>query len=222
MCQECNDTGYLRSDIEFGQPGFGQLILCGCKARERAEYYQRLIGTELRPASLTALSTDNRPGTERMINAAREFIAKPDGWLTIWGTNGTGKSETLKSISHACLDKKIPVLYAPLELVVQWMKGGIEHPEFNVEARADVLAHVSVLCLDEVTGVRWTAWVAEQVETLLDRRYSARLATVLAMDEEPKSKLHPRLVSRISEGVVINNTDRDFRSAIRAAKGNNP
>ena len=153
-----------------------------------------------------------------MIAAAKKFIADPQGWLTIWGTNGTGKSVALRSIATACIDAGQTALYVPLQFAVDWLKGGIEHPDFPVDRRAERLAEVPILCLDEVTGAFWSEWVSTQIETILDRRYSYERPTVLAMDENPEEHLHPRLVSRLRESIFIHNEDPDYRRAIGAAK----
>lgn len=215
MCGICGDLGYVRSDAEIGSPDFGRLVPCECQARALAERYQKLVGYALKPARFTDLDTRNRPGTAHMVAAARQFA---EGWLTIWGTNGTGKSVALRAIACECLENGRAALYAPLQVLVDWLKVGIEHPDFPTAARADILASVPVLLADELTGAHWSDWVATQVETILDRRYSAGLATVLAMDEDPEGRLHPRLLSRIRESVVIHNADADYRAAIGAAK----
>lgn len=221
MCDLCSDTGQVRREVPLGHPEFGKLARCSCKAKEDAQRYQEIIGYPM-PATpvstLDVLTTKGRPGTTRMIAAARAFIDHPEGWLTIWGVNGTAKTLTVRTIAANCIENKIATIYVPLEIAVRWLKGGIEHPDFNVEARLEILTNVPLLCLDEVTGARWTDWVATTIESMLDVRYSAGRATVLAMDEDPAERLHPRLVSRIRESIIVHNDDPDFRPAIGSAK----
>jgi DNA replication protein DnaC len=218
MCEMCAGTGLIRKDVPLGDPNFGRTEPCPCQAAELAERYHRLLEYPLRRATFEMLITQARPGTERMVAAAKIFSSDPQGWLTIWGRNGTGKSIVLRAITTACITAGTAALYVPLQIAVDWLKGGIEHPDFPVDKRAERLAGIPVLCLDEVTGAFWSSWVSTQIETILDRRYSYARPTVLAMDEDPEETLHPRLVSRMRESIFIHNEDSDYRRALGAAR----
>ena len=77
-----------------------------------------------------------------------------------------------------------------------------------------------VLALDELTQTRWTEWVTDQLGTLIDRRYRlGERGTILVMDEPPANVLHPRLISRMREGIVIRNSDTDMRQALGESGG---
>lgn len=218
VCNICGGIGVYRIDVPESDSRFGKTFPCQCRSKEIAERYQDLIGYQLRPANLSELHTKGRPGTAHMIEMAKTFSANPEGWLTIWGTNGTGKSVVLRSIASTCINSGITALYIPLQIAVDWFKAGIEYPDFPVDKRIERIASVPVLCIDEVTGAFWSEWVRTKVETMLDIRYSYNLPTVLAMDENPETSLHPRLVSRMRESVFVHNADPDYRRALGAAK----
>jgi len=142
--------------------------------------------------------------------AASAFVENPSSYLSIWGTNGNGKSLTAKAITCELIRRGTATIYVTAHDMMAYVKAGIEN-DFSVDDRVSKLASVEVLCVDELTQVRWTDFVTEKIETILDRRYAARLGTVLVMDENPTQELHRRLVSRMKSGTIIENNDKDMR-----------
>jgi len=147
---------------------------------------------------------------QSMKNAAADFIANPVSFLTIWGTNGTGKSMTGQAIINECIKNKMASVYVTGSDAMAYIKDGIGK-NFNVNDRVDKLSFLPILCLDELTQLRWTDFVSEHMETIIDRRYAGKLGTILIMDESPADKLHARVVSRMNSGTVIHNQDKDMR-----------
>ena len=211
MCDICKDVGYYRLDVPYSDPYFGKMIRCQCKAREDAERLQRAIGTSMAEVKWAGIIIKDRPGTEEMVHAARHFVQSKTGWLTIYGTNGIGKTMTLKAITWACIKAGVIAIYITAHDLIEYLKAGIGDDDNSVDDRLRSISDIPVLCLDELAAVRWTDWVAEQIESLLDIRYQLRRATVLAMDKPPEDYLSHRLCSRLKEGRIIHNMDSDMR-----------
>jgi len=153
-----------------------------------------------------------------MVAAARGWVGSPDCFLTIWGKNGTGKSMLLQALTVDAINHGKAALYVRAHDLLSFLKGGIGDEDYDVEGRTATLGRVPILCIDELTLINWTNWVAEHMESLLDLRYVRENGTVLAMDEDPATFLPPRLLSRMKEGIIVVNRDDDFRPSLAAAK----
>lgn len=220
-CPFCNGMGYHRpkgwnADLGPGDPLFGKLVRCQCMIQQDSTRYQRELGAWLdREMHLGKIITEGRPGTKAMVSAARQFVMNPTGWLTIWGNNGTGKTMTLQGITNELLKAGKMAVYVNTVDAVEYMKSGIGNTNFDLDARVHVLSTLFVLCLDELSAVRWTEWVIEQLGNVLNKRYTANMPTVLAMDTDPLQIMEPRIVSRMQEGKIVHNNDSDLRNAMQ-------
>lgn len=219
LCPVCNGLGYVRGELIQTARGLeSRLFRCSCQAVPDASRLQARIGSPILPLLFTDICTAGRSGTLQMVACAVGWIRHPDCILTIWGRNGTGKSMVLQAITGEVIRRGVAALYVRAHDLLDFLKAGIGDDDYDVAARLNVLASVPVLCIDELTLVRWTDWVAEQLESLLDLRYSAERGTVLAMDTDPAATLHARLLSRMREGVMVENHDSDFRQLLAEAK----
>jgi DNA replication protein DnaC len=216
VCPICNGLGWLRD--KKPRPFDNPLVRCSCKATEDATRLQNRIGSPMKEYQFSDIKTHARPGTYTMVQHATDFAAYPRGWLTIWGRNGTGKTMVLQAITHTLLARNYSALYLRAHDMVEFLKRGIGDEDYNVGDRVMALAAVRVLCIDEMSQINWTEWVSEQLESLLDLRYSNSLGTVLAMDEDPVTVFHARLLSRMRENTIVENQDSDFRPALGGVK----
>lgn len=215
---EC--TGWVRADVPFGDPRFGKLVPCECKAQERAARLQRLSGlTDIeRKARLSDIGITNRPDTKAMVIACAEFLDHPHGTLTIHGTSGNAKSVALQACVNALVDVGVEAVYITAFDLISYIREAFnEQREVKSESAYDRIlrfGRVPFLAIDELDKIKMTDWVMEQVTDLIDRRYRLGLdeqaGTVLAMNGEPRD-LPPWIYSRLSQGEIIRNDDSDLR-----------
>jgi len=209
-CEICHDVGHYRLEVDdIHSREFGRMIRCECKAIDDLSELQKMLGSPIDKVTLGNI-LDQGIGSQKMKGAAAEFVGSHSGYLTIWGTNGNGKTLTLQAIANECITLGVATVYVTASDLMQYIKDGIGK-DFGVEDRVIKMATIPVLCIDELTQVNWTEFVSEKIETILDRRYAGRLGTVLAMDENPEHTLHRRVISRMSSGVIVENNDRDMR-----------
>ena len=214
LCNLCADVGWIRKEKGVYEEGFGQMDRCRCKQAEDARSLQEKIGTEIEDVSLDSL-INRGPGSKAMIEALKNFIVSPEsyGGLTIWGKNGNGKTTALMAAINYCLSQDIAAVYMTASEFTQYLKDGIGLV-FSDEDRLRQISSIPVLALDELTAVRNTDYNTDKIERLIDNRYRVKNTTLIAMDEPPSAKLHPRLISRLQQGTIVKNNDSDLRPAL--------
>jgi DNA replication protein DnaC len=176
-----------------------------------------LTGAEFR-ASLDDITVKPNTDTARMIAAARSFIERPAGMLTIYGTCGNAKTVVLQAIVNACLAQRVSAIYTTLYDLIGYVREAYQ-PDATNSAwyRMHRLQDVPVLCVDELDKVKASEWVREVETQLFDTRYRRGIAgecgTVLAMNGSIDYDLPEHLLSRIRDGrnVIVRNNDRDMR-----------
>jgi DNA replication protein DnaC len=226
VCSICGDAGFYRLDVPFGDPRFGRVIRCECKAVEDSQRLQRLSGLtdQERRVRLCDIETEGLPGTASMVRACRDFVVNPVPFLTLWGGPGNAKSTALQSLVNEFVGRSVEAVYITAFDLLSHIKAAFtknpSDPAPNDDAYSRLLrfASVRVLAIDEFEKVRLTEWALEQITDLIDRRYrlgrDGQAFTVLAMNDDPRN-LSPWIASRLKEFVIVHNTDSDMRELFR-------
>lgn len=226
VCNVCFGFGWVRLDVPFGHPQFGQVERCACMKAEDARRLQRLCGLtdSERGLRLDMIDAGGRPGTSQMLRACVEFRESPDHMVTLWGGVGNAKSMALQATVNELVERGVEAVYiTAFDL--------ISHIRETFNAKREVVSEgayerllrferVRVLAIDELDKVRVTEWALEQITDLMDKRYRLSLdgqaGTLIAMNSNPADQ--PEwIASRLLDGrnVVIHNADADLRSALK-------
>lgn len=208
----CGGGGWIRIPKSLYDRDFGKLRRCTCRVAEDCIEFQKRHGTRLQNVSISDIK-DRGTDSRLMIYKARKFISEPRGFLTIWGSNGNGKTMTLMAIANHTIDRSRGTLYITGADLVNYIKAGIGLL-FGPDERVNLVSEIPILCLDELAGAHMSEWIGEKIETIIDRRYQAGLGTVIAMDEDPALKLHNRVVSRLKTGPIVSIFESDMRPLI--------
>jgi DNA replication protein DnaC len=174
----------------------------------------------LEPALLNSMTFDNfdskrvnlpleqRRNLGQAFKLARSFAQAPEGWLTIQGTSGCGKTHLACAIANFCLKqgREIHFIFVPDLLEELRMNRG---QEIFQQAKKN-----SLLILDDLGPETFTAWASDKLYQILNFRYNCRLSTIittcLSLEE-----IDIRMGSRMADpkiGVVFNITAPDFRT----------
>jgi DNA replication protein DnaC len=188
------------------------MIRCKCKRIDDIDHLQRVKGSPILSRSVEDFQ-ERSPVSKQIKAHARKFIEQPAGMFTIWGINGSGKTTLLMGIAQDLRKKGIKALYIRTADLLSYIKAGIDMP-WSPDDRIGEISDIPVLCLDELTQAFKGEWTSERLERIIDNRYLAGSGTVLAMDEDPANRLHPRIVSRINSGPVVEIDDSDLRPLI--------
>ena len=219
-CSNCDDKRYYRYDVEPGHVFFGKLFPCPECNKQEVDYNSGLRERE-RNITLDMVKTANRTGTQNMVAAARKFIAKPSGFLSLHGANGTGKTMITQAIVNAATSKGIEARYLTASelsaALRETFKDGAKDTDYSLLHK---FAKIPVLIIDELDKLRDTPYSREIQQELINLRYRDAdiLGTVLAWNGELEDLPWQAVISRASEFVVVRNVDVDMRKLLGDVK----
>lgn len=148
-----------------------------------------------------------RPGLDReqaetlhlALNGARQFAAKPKGWLVLQGPNGSGKTHLAAAIANACLDADRPATFVGVPDLLDHLRSTFG-PDSTVtyDELFETIRTAPLLILDDLGSQSGTAWAQEKLYQLFNYRYNFHLPTVVTTNL-PFELLEPRLASRLRD-----------------------
>ena len=221
-----------RDPLELGQlldEGDGVLRIAadGCRLDQAAADYREVGGMTLetlRRFTFDGFRTDARADTNlRLVRSIVEaWAAEPNGWLTLLGATGTGKTHLAAAAAGQRLDAGDSVYFAVVPDLFDALREtyGAESAATFSERFGD-LQEADVLVLDDLQAQARSAWVEEKLYQLLARRYLQRLPTLITsnLGRGELGELHPRIASRLVDpqvGAVYEINAPDHRTGHRA------
>lgn len=201
--------------MPLNHPMFGKLFPCATCNKDAVAGSTGLNPVE-REIRFADIVTDNRPGAEKMLKAALQFIQEGcTGFLTVHGGYGNAKTTLLKAIVNECVSKGLSARYITMTEVMAYAREAFESQKQGDTdyGRIIELAKVHVLAIDEVDKARFTEYAREVQVHLFDARYrnSHAVGTVAAWNGDFHSIDLPSVLSRLSQFVVVENNDKDMR-----------
>jgi DNA replication protein DnaC len=159
------------------------------------------------------------PGKEKARKAALRYMEQgPQGFVTLWGEFGTGKSMLLKILVNQFRVQGHHSTYINTPDMLGRFKRAYSDTEVATEDLIDEYKNVRMLALDELDKVRWTAWDKETMQRLLDERYNRREGrlTIMAMNQKPEQMEQHLgyLKSRMEGGEIVHLAGADVRPAL--------
>jgi len=170
-CSYCGDAGYVARDVAVGHPDFGKLFPCPkCGEARRSRYLAEY--SQLTDEMLTfefARFWAHRP--QAPLQAARKLLDDA-GWLTLAGSNGTGKTFLLAATVNEARKRGMTGMYTTfaelLNVLRREIKAGDDARFDQVRKR---LWECRVLAIDEVDRANQTEWAELMLFELADHRY---------------------------------------------------
>lgn len=164
----------------------------GCRW-EHEQYEERCRRARLPPAahpkSFSCFVVD--PVQRAALRALRSSSAPH----YLWGKTGTGKTHLFWAVAWDAIEQKREVLYIDWAGYLQELRDSfLAHQLARVyhQARA-----VDLLCLDDLSIVRWSVWSTEQFYLLVEERLNYERRTLLAALLPPH-----QLVTRLPEHLL--------------------
>lgn len=198
-CKKCRTPRQVKLEI-MGMPKIVH-CLCKCKAeardREEQAYRQRERAMELRRLRNMGFSDREleactfeaddgaTPEIARAMKAYTEQFAsfRKDGkGLLLYGSVGTGKSFYAACIVNALIEKGYPCLMTNFSRLANKLSGMWEGKQEYI----DSLTEFALVAIDDLGVERDTEYMNEQVTTIIDSLYRARVPLIITSNYTPK------------------------------------
>jgi DNA replication protein DnaC len=143
-----------------------------------------------------------RASLEAALLAAKNFAADPDGWLTLSGNTGVGKTHLAVAVAAERLATGAPVMFAFVPELMDYLRYtfGPESP-VTYDRVFEQVKNTSLLILDDLGKEQSSKWAVEKLYQIIVHRHNARLPTVITSMMEFSDDLDP-ITSRVQDPSV--------------------
>jgi DNA replication protein DnaC len=144
-----------------------------------------------------------------------EFIARPYGFLYLYGDVGTGKTHLAAGLAIRFVEGGYPVRVYRAADVANRLRTAVRQGEGAFETLVGRLKNVRVLVLDDFGAEHMTEFLAAEWYDILDYRYRTLGATIITANVGPEMLNMPRLESRFRDrdnARVVGLVARDYRT----------
>ncbi|MQG38453.1 MAG: AAA family ATPase [SAR202 cluster bacterium] len=148
------------------------------------------------------LTSDQYSSLSAALKSSQSFAQNPDGWLTLYGETGVGKTHLAIAIAVEQIKNNSNVFFA---FVPELM----DHLRFTYNPQSDVqydtlfdeVKNASLLILDDLGKERSSTWAIEKLYQIIVHRHNSRLPTVITSMLDFKDELDP-ITSRVQDGYI--------------------
>jgi DNA replication protein DnaC len=209
VCSWCRGRGWVTPQVPVGHPEFGQVVACLCQevrtAEERADRLRRYSNLgHLSRLTFDTLDPQGRADdaeSKRLFSTAFEvafaFAEAPEGWLTLAGAHGSGKTHLAAAIANKCIEGGSPVFFVSVPDLLDHLRASYA-PTSDI-AYSDLFQQVKeapLLVLDGLGAQGATPWAQEKLQQILNHRATGNQPTIITTAAELED-LDPFVASRI-------------------------
>ena len=153
-------------------------------------------------------------GVDRAYEAARRFARDPQGWLTLSGAYGSGKTHLAAAIANEALRSGHPVLFKIVPDLLDHLRATFS-PNSNVEYDElfERVRTAGLLVLDDLGTESATPWAREKLFQIINYRYNYRQPTVITTNRR-LNEIDDRIRSRMQDAefcTVVEIGAEDYR-----------
>ncbi len=146
------------------------------------------------------LPREEHENLRRACAIAKEYAENPVDWLVFTGPYGCGKTHLAAAIANYREDRGYSALFVVVPDLLDRLRATFSPQSLvSYDQRFEETRNAPLLILDDLGTQSATTWAQEKLFQLFNHRYSARLPTVITMQQsvEEFEKANPRLSSRI-------------------------
>ena len=157
-----------------------------------------------------------RASLEAAFNAAQAYARDPDGWLTLLGDTGVGKTHLAVAIASERMQKGQPVFFAFVpELLEDLRRYAFDHESgMSFDRVFQQVKNAPLLILDDLGQEQNTPWAVEKLYQIIVHRHNARLPTIITSSTIDVTGESGPITSRVrdpSVSMLIHMDASDFR-----------
>jgi len=192
-CPICKGVGFIRRDLDVGDPDFGKVEICTCRQHEvtqsvRSKLYHLSNLAALKGLTFESFETRGRVGLgkqqadslEQAFNHSQNFAGSLKGWLLLMGRYGCGKTHLAAAIANQAVSLGVPTLFLTVPDLLDWLRFSYSSSEdVSFEERFDEIRNSPLLVMDDFGTQNATSWAQEKLFQIINYRYINQLATVI-------------------------------------------
>ena len=217
---------YIRSRLEI--EGLSRIIGVGTRDLPAVHDLGRIEGEMLRRMTFETFDLrGNQPNESQTasldgaFHAAENFAADPDGWLTLFGETGVGKTHLAVAVAVERMKLGHPVFFAFVPELLDYLRYTFT-PESRItyDQVFDEVKNTPLLVLDDLGQEHSSPWAEEKLYQIIVHRHNARAATVITSRMGFAEQSGP-ISSRVRDpyvGQLIRMDAPDFRIRARAQR----
>ncbi len=121
-----------------------------------------------------------RRSVEAACTAAKNFAADPDGWLTLFGETGVGKTHLAVAIAAEQIEKGRSIFFARVPELLDYLRYTFS-PDSRItyDRLFEDVKTAPLLILDDLGQEHSSPWATEKLYQIVVHRHDARLPTVV-------------------------------------------
>lgn len=160
-------------------------------------------------------TAQQRASLRAALDAARNYARDPDGWLTLFGDTGVGKTHLAVAIAVERMGEGQPVFFAFVPDLLDYLRFTFT-PESRVtyDRVFDQVKNAPLLLLDDLGQESSSEWAREKLYQIIVHRHNARLPTVITSSADLTKSSGP-IISRVMDqrfgGQPIRMDSPDYR-----------
>jgi DNA replication protein DnaC len=198
---------YIRSRLQA--QGLSRVIEVGRREQGPSHSLGRIAPEMLRRMTFETFnvngnnaSDSQRASLEFALHAAKNFAADPDGWLTLFGDTGVGKTHLAIAIAAERLRKGYPAFFAFVPELLDYLRYTFS-PDSRIayDRLFEEVKNAPLLILDDLGQEHSSPWADEKLYQIIVYRHNARLPTVITTMQEVLKERGP-IGSRIQDTSV--------------------
>ena len=188
--------------------------------RVPSEMFQRMTFNTFDTRGNSA-SAEQRNSLTTALDSSRAWAEAPDGWLTLFGETGSGKTHLAIAIAETRLSQGLPVFFTFVPELMDYLRYTFQ-PNSGVayDRVFDEVRNAPMLILDDL-GVEYRSdWAYEKLYQIIVHRHNLRMPTVITTSMQVLDTTGP-IVSRIRDelsGMLIRIDAPDYR--VKRRQGN--
>ncbi len=145
----------------------------------------------------TGLDADEQKKLDYVLNIARQYAAAPQGWLTIIGPYGCGKTHLAAAIANYQRDHGTSVIFTSVPDLMDYLRVTFNNTmTVSLQQRFNMVLNIPLLILDDLRTEQSSAWVREKLFQIIEYRYTGQLPTIFTTSRQLE-ELDERIATRL-------------------------